>query len=121
MADLPDEHDDRSERERLVGVFEAQRLYAAQPAFAGCFFVNVATELRDPGNEAVQMACLMKSKLGEYVKRQAAAAGVADPAVLAEQLSILHTGAADYALLTGSYPESVITAVQVLLDAHGVP
>ncbi|RWZ68138.1 TetR/AcrR family transcriptional regulator [Labedella populi] len=120
VADLPDEHDDRSVRQRLVAVFEAQLVYASRPEFSGCFFVNVATELRDPAHAAVGMAHLQKSELTKYVQRQAEMAGVEDSAFLAEQLTVLHTGAADYALLTGSYPLSVFAAVEALIDAAGI-
>lgn len=120
VADLPDEHDDRSVRGRLLGIFEAQRIYAARPEFSGCFFVNVANELRDPTHAAVEVAHLQKSELTKYVRRQAAVAGIDDGDLLAEQLTVLHAGAADYALLTGTYPPSVFRAVEALLDAVGV-
>ena len=120
VRDFPDEQDAATVRERLLGVFEAQRAYCSRPEFSGCFFVNIATEFRDPTHPAVRKASFHKSQLGAYVRRQAALAGVADPAVLAEQLVVLHTGAADYALLTGEYPPSTILTVEVLLTAHGV-
>lgn len=120
VADLPDEHDDRTPRERIVQVFEAQRVYAGRPEFSGCFFVNVATELRDPAHAAVQLACLQKNELTKYVRRQARLGGARDVDELAEQLTVLHTGAADYALLTGAYPASITRAVETLLDAAGL-
>ncbi|MFW2512675.1 TetR/AcrR family transcriptional regulator [Demequina sp. SO4-13] len=120
VADLPAEHDDRSVRERLLGIFEAQRAYATRPEFSGCFFVNVATELRDPTHAAVEVAHLQKSELTKYVRRQAAIAGIHEGDRLAEELTVIHTGAADYSLLTGSYPLSVLHAVEALLDAAGV-
>ncbi|MEU1529776.1 hypothetical protein [Streptomyces fagopyri] len=47
-------------------------------------------------------------------------AGVPDPEVLAEQLVVLHTGPADYTLLTVGYPDSVRKAVEALLTTHGI-
>ncbi|MET8128135.1 hypothetical protein [Streptomyces sp. NPDC005231] len=54
------------------------------------------------------------------MRRQAERAGASEPEVLAEQLVVLHTGAADYTLLTGNYPDSVRAVVEALLTAHGI-
>lgn len=120
VRDFPDENDAASPRERILGVFEAQRAYCSQPDFSGCFFVNIATEFRDPAHPAVRKAGFHKSQLGTYIRRQASLAGATDPEVLAEQLTVLHTGAADYALLTGEYPPSTVLTVETLLTAHGI-
>ncbi|MEE1939712.1 TetR/AcrR family transcriptional regulator [Streptomyces sp. TRM 70361] len=120
VRDFPDESDDASPQERLLGVFDAQRAYCEAPEFSGCFFVNIATEFRDPSHPAVRQACFHKSQLHAYVRRQAEIAGALDPEAVAEQLVVLHTGAADYALLTGRYPAAVRGAVEALLDAWGV-
>ncbi|SES37279.1 transcriptional regulator, TetR family [Lentzea xinjiangensis] len=120
VQDFPDESDDASPRERLLGVFDAQRAYCEAPEFSGCFFVNIATEFRDPSHPAVRQACFHKSQLHGYVRRQADIAGAHDSESLAEQLVVLHTGAADYALLTGRYPATIRQAVEALLDVHGI-
>lgn len=58
--------------------------------------------------------------LTQFLVRQARGAGVAAPDDIAEQLTVLHTGAADYALLYGHYPDSTRTAVASLLTAAGL-
>lgn len=120
LRDLPDEDDDSSPRERILAVFDAQAKYCTDPDFAGCFFVNIATEFRDPDHRAVRIAADHKAKLTQFLVRQARLAGVAAPDDLAEQLTVLHTGAADYALLYGHYPDSTRTAVAALLTAAGL-
>lgn len=120
VADLPDEHDDASPYERVLGIFAAQELYCRQPEFSGCFFVNIATELRDPDNPVVRRAGFHKSQITQYVIRQATLAGATDPDGLAEQLTVIHNGAADYAMLYGRYPATTHSAVAALLTAHGM-
>ncbi len=68
----------------------------------------------------MRRAAFHKGQLGEYVKRQAALGGASDPEALAQQLTFLHNGAADYALLYGRYPEFTQRAVATLLTAHGI-
>lgn len=121
VADLPDEHDEQTPRQRILAIFEAQRVYAGRPEFTGCFFVNVATEIRDPDHAAVRMAHLQKSELTKYVRRQAELGGAHDSEAFAEQITVLHIGAADYALLTGHYPRTISAAVEALLNAAGMP
>lgn len=120
VQDFPDETDDATPRERLLGIFEAQRVHGEAPGFSGCFFVNIGTEFRDPSHPAVRQARSHKDRLHSYVRRQAERAGASESEVLAEQLVVLHTGAADYTLLTGRYPDTVRAAVEALLTAHGI-
>ncbi|WP_392839315.1 winged helix-turn-helix transcriptional regulator [Streptomyces sp. LN500] len=117
---FPDETDDATPRERLLRVFEAQRDSCEAPESSGGFFANIATEFRDPSHPEVRQACFHKDQLHDYVYRQAERAGVREPEALAEQLVMLYTGAADYALLAGRYPDSVRKAVDVLLATHGI-
>lgn len=123
VKDFPDERDESTPRERLLGVFKAQQDYCETPGFSGCFFVNLATEFRDPTNPVVRRAGFHKAQLAHYVERQAELARLEDRdeiETLAQQIVVLHTGAADYALLYGRYPESTHAAVAALLTAHGL-
>ncbi|GAA1661961.1 TetR family transcriptional regulator [Mycolicibacterium murale] len=120
VGNLPDEDDDSTPRQRILDVFDRQVQYCSNPDFSGCFFGNIATEFRDPGHPAVRIAADHKAQLTRFLTRQAALAGVAAPAELAEQLTVLHIGAADYALMNGHYPESTKNAVAALLTASGI-
>ncbi|CKI30538.1 TetR/AcrR family transcriptional regulator [Mycolicibacterium smegmatis] len=122
IGNLPDESDGATPRERMLDVFDRQAKYCAEPDFSGCFFVNIATEFRDPTHQAVQMAANHKARLTQFFLRQAALAGVSEAAAseLAEQLTVLHTGAADYALMYGHYPESTKNTAAALLTAAGI-
>ncbi|MFD7948005.1 TetR/AcrR family transcriptional regulator [Streptomyces sp. NPDC059744] len=75
VRDFPDETDDAAPRERLRGIFEAQRVHGEAPGFSGCFFVNIGTEFRDPSHPAVRQARSHKNQLHGYVRRQAERAG----------------------------------------------
>lgn len=120
VHDYSDESDDSSPRQRLLNVFDTQHTLCSTPSFYGCFLLNIATEFRNPAHPAVRLALLHKGNLTRYVQRQAELAGAADPAALAEQLTALHIGAAEYTLLTGRYPETTHRAVEALLHAQGI-
>ncbi|MEV6536864.1 helix-turn-helix domain-containing protein [Streptomyces sp. NPDC051639] len=114
VRDFPDEADDATPRERLLGVFEAQRASCEAAASAGGYLVNIAGESRDPSHPGT------RDQLYDYVYRQAERAGAREPETLAEQLVMLHTGAADHILRTRRYPDSVDKAVDVLLTTHSI-
>ncbi|MEN0083329.1 MAG: TetR/AcrR family transcriptional regulator [Leifsonia sp.] len=109
--------DEGTPRERTLHVFEALHEAARVSDFYGCPFVNVATELRDREHPAAVVARQYKDRLTEYFERQAAAAGVGDPQLLAVQLTLLFDGASASAAMRGGTPDAALDAAAQLFDA----
>lgn len=109
--------DEGTPRERTLHVFEALHEAAQVSDFYGCPFVNVATELRDREHPAAVVARHYKDRLTEYFERQAAAAGAADPHLLAVQLTLLFDGASASAAMRGGTPDAALDAAAQLFDA----
>jgi AcrR family transcriptional regulator len=112
---------DPTPRERIRYVFERLEELAASPEYRGCPFVNVATELRDPGHAASRVAHGFKQAMTDYFATQAELAGATDPQTLAKQLTIVYDGAAARSVMqaTGLDGLSLLTA-DALLAANGV-
>jgi AcrR family transcriptional regulator len=78
-------------RDRLLGVFDVLGEIAATPGFRGCAFHNAGAESVTPGVE--QVADASRAWTRGVFTELARAAGVADPAALADQFMILWDGA----------------------------
>jgi AcrR family transcriptional regulator len=79
-------------KERLVGVFEVQGLFFAEPGFRGCAFVG-ASAGATPGGVVEQAAQDYRTWLHELFFGLAQQAGAKDAKPLARQLVILYDGA----------------------------
>ncbi|MGH1525825.1 TetR/AcrR family transcriptional regulator [Leifsonia sp. L25] len=112
-----DGDDGRAPRERVLHVYDALHRAAEAGDYFGCPFVNVATELRDREHPAAQVAQHFKSELTAYFERQAEAAGIASPHVLAVQLTLLFDGASASAALCGGTPVAARLAAETLWDS----
>lgn len=117
VALLPPEDDGTAPFGRIRAVFANQQ-HGSVDWTKGCVFVDIAVEMRDPGHPAVVSAARFKGELTAFFARQAEAGGAADPAGLAEQLTILFNGAAVQTMLSGAYPDSTHGAVDALLAAQ---
>jgi AcrR family transcriptional regulator len=117
---LPAEDDDTSPIDRIRAVFRIQAASIGDTDFSGCPFVDIATEMRDPGHPAVIEAAKLKLELTKFFARQAKLAHADNSDQLAEQLTTLFNGAVSQALLFGAYPDSVFTAVDALIAAQHV-
>lgn len=111
------DEEEQAPRERTLHVFDALQTAAEACDFFGCPFVNVATELRDRGHPAAEVARRFKDELTAYFERQAAAAGARHPHLLAEQLTLLFDGASASAALRGGTPDAARLAAEQLFDA----
>jgi AcrR family transcriptional regulator len=83
-------HDDP--RARLLAIFDVLAATVAQPGFRGCAFANAAAE-SDLDGAAADVTRGVRSWLRETLTDLATALGVADPATLARQLTLLYDGA----------------------------
>jgi AcrR family transcriptional regulator len=79
-------------REQLLGVFDAQHEYFAQPGFRGCAFVNASAE-STPGDGVEAVCAASRAWVHDLFAGLARDAGAADPEALAEQLVLLYDGA----------------------------
>jgi AcrR family transcriptional regulator len=98
---LAGKNDPRSPRDRILGVFEWLDQASATPDFAGCPFVNTATELKDADHPAAAVARDYKQQLTDFFEREARAAGAADPGMLAQQLTVTFDGCGSRVVVTG--------------------
>jgi AcrR family transcriptional regulator len=113
--------DDRSPRDRILHVFRVLEDLAGQPGFAGCQFVNTATDLRDPAHPAVAVAREFKQMTTDWFAAEARAGGAADPDLLARQLTVVFDGCAARSVLYDAALDGLsLRTAATLLDAAGV-
>jgi AcrR family transcriptional regulator len=67
--------------------------YIAAPRFRGCPFLNAAAEFPSPDHQARAVCREHKAELRRRIKALAQAAGLADPGLLADQLTLVIDGA----------------------------
>jgi AcrR family transcriptional regulator len=98
---LPPAGDPRPPRERILAVFAWLDEASAAPSFRGCPFVNAATELKDGEHPGTVVARAYKQRLTDFFEAEATRAAAADPALLAQQLTIAFDGSGARAVVTG--------------------
>jgi AcrR family transcriptional regulator len=106
-----------SPRDRLLGVFEAQGEYFAQPGFHGCAF-NAATA-ESPSEVVTRAADDNRSWIRGLLTSLAREAGAPDPETLGRQLHIVYDGATQSARLDRdpAVASAARAAAAALLDA----
>ncbi len=67
--------------------------YIATPRFRGCPFLNAAAEFPSPDHQARAVCRAHKAELRRRIEALAQAAGLADPGLLADQLTLVIDGA----------------------------
>jgi AcrR family transcriptional regulator len=80
-------------RDRLFAVFDVIEEWFRNKDYHGCSFGQAATEFRDPKHSVHKMASEHKKQMLAYFRDLADAAGAKDPALLAQQISLLVEGA----------------------------
>jgi AcrR family transcriptional regulator len=119
---IPAEDPGAPARQQILAVFDGLSRWTASETFRGCPFVNTATELADPGHPARQIARDYKLRLRDYFARHAERGQAKDPQRLADQLIVVFDGAIVQAVMgTMRHSDAARSAVQALLDAHGIP
>lgn len=115
---LPTEEDSRSPREQILSIFAWLDLISTMPDYGGCPFVNTATELKDADHPAALVAREYKQQMTDVFEREARAAGAADPALLAQQLTIIFDGCGSRVVMTGRALNGLAVATAtVLIDS----
>ncbi len=108
----------KAPRERLLGVFEIQGEYFAEPNFRGCAFIRASAEAKS-GNNIKSVCDDYRSWMSALFIDLAKSAGAAKPKRLAQQLVMLYDGASVSAQMDGN-PEVAVAArgaAAILLDA----
>lgn len=80
-------------RTRLLAVFDALRIWHADPRFRGCSFANAAAELTTPGHPARAVVTTHKQALRDRISELALATRHPAPDRLVNQLLLLFEGA----------------------------
>ncbi|MDX6238074.1 MAG: hypothetical protein QOG10_2889 [Kribbellaceae bacterium] len=118
---LPAEDDGRTPRERMLHVFERQDEVLADGNYFGCPFVSTAIELKNAEHPGSVVARQLKQELTDFFESEAAAAGVRDPELLAQQLTIVFDGASARAVVRAQSLKGVgVTTAAAVLEAAGV-
>jgi AcrR family transcriptional regulator len=79
--------------EQLVAVFEASDSWARAHSGKGCSMINAHAEISDPAHPAYAVIIEQKRWMLALFTDLAAAAAVADPARVGEQVMLVHEGA----------------------------
>jgi AcrR family transcriptional regulator len=117
----PSDEDDREPRARILHVFERLEELATSPGYRGCPFVAAAVELKRPDHPASLAARKYKDALTAFFHQEAQRAGVPDPALLAQQLTIVFDGASARAVVqAGALHGIAATTAGAILDYAGV-
>lgn len=117
----PSDQDQRGPRARILHVFERLEEQAASPDYRGCPFVAAAVEVKRPEHPASLVARTCKDAMTGFFEREAARAGVPQPALLAQQLTMVFDGASARAVVQADALHGVaLTAAAALLDQAGV-
>jgi AcrR family transcriptional regulator len=113
--------DSGTPRGRILHVFERLEAIAAAPGFYGCPYLATSTELKSLDHPASVVARRYKDELTAFFQYEAGRGGIADPALLAKQLTVVFDGANSRALMYGAGVDTVAVATAVvLLDAVGL-
>jgi len=109
-------HDDP--RRKLLALFDVLVTTVNQPEFRGCAFANASAE-SGPDSAAAEVTRQARGWLLEVMAEQATELGVADPAGLARQLTLLYDGALVQSRLDRGPAAATAAkaAAQVFIDA----
>jgi len=109
-------HDDP--RGKLLALFDVLVTTVKQPEFRGCAFANASAE-SGPDSAAAEVTRKVRAWLLGVMAEQATALGVAEPAGLARQLTLLYDGALVQSRLDRGPAAATAAkaAAQVLIDA----
>jgi AcrR family transcriptional regulator len=105
-------------RRKLLALFDVLVTTVKQPEFRGCAFANASAE-SGPDSAAAEVTRKARAWLLGVMAEQATALGVADPAGLARQLTLLYDGALVQSRLDRGPAAATAAkaAAQVLIDA----
>jgi AcrR family transcriptional regulator len=115
---IPSDQDHRPPRARILHVFERLEDQAASQGYRGCPFVAAAVEVKTPEHPASLVARTHKNALTAFFQTEAERGGAAQPAVLAQQLTIVFDGASARAVLQADALHGIAVATATALLDH---
>ncbi len=108
-------------RERILHVFEYLEQSSCVAEFRGCPFVATAVELKSPAHPASEVARRSESALTAFFEQEARRGGAAEPALVAEQLTVVFDGASSHAVVQARPLNGLAVATAgALLDQAGL-
>jgi AcrR family transcriptional regulator len=118
---IPTIEEGGSPRVRILHVFEYLEQSSCVAEFRGCPFVATAVELKSPDHPASEVARRSENALTAFFEQEARRAGAADPALLAEQLTVVFDGASSHAVVQARPLDGLAVATaSALLDQAGL-
>lgn len=118
---IPSDEDRQPPRARILHVFERLEDQAASADYRGCPFVAAAVEVKAPEHPASIVARRHKNALTAFFQREAERGGTPEPAVLAQQLTIVFDGASARAVVQADALHGLAVATaSALLDQAGL-
>ena len=110
-----------SPRERILHVFKYLEESSCVAEFRGCPFVATAVELKSPDHPASVVARRSENTLTSFFHEEAQRGGAPDPALLAEQLTVVFDGASSHAVVQARPLGGLAVATAAaLLDQAGL-
>lgn len=103
-------------RERLSAMFVANREWFETPQFRGCAFLNASAEFAADDERVRPLIAAHKTRIESYIRKEADAAGAADPAALASGIFLLLEGAT----VTAQWAHSAAAADQARIAADAM-
>ncbi len=105
--------------ERLLAIFDIAEKQCADKGWRGCAFLRASGEFGDLDCAVHAAAANHGARMHEFVSQLCSDAGVTNPACLAQQLLVLHTGAIASAQIAGGTDPvcSARTSARILIDA----
>lgn len=88
--------------QKLLATFDFLADWFENTSFYGCPFMSAAGEYGERSSPVFQEAAMHKRLMVAYFEELARAAGLAEPARVAEQFNLLHEGATAVAHITGN-------------------
>jgi AcrR family transcriptional regulator len=109
----------KTPRQRLLAVFDVLGDWFRQEEFRGCLFINAASEYCGLDRKIGDLAARHKRLVREGLRTMAEESGLAKPAALADQLSLLVEGAIVMALMEQSpgWASTAKEAARLLIQA----
>jgi AcrR family transcriptional regulator len=118
---IPPDPNSMTGLDRILTLFDRLETIVADPAFQGCPYLSVATEIKLPHHPARNVAREFHDTLTEYFRVAADDAGADEPLLLAQQLTMIHDGIAARAVVQGQpTPGLALRTAKALLEVASV-
>ena len=91
----------KTDKQRLLTIFDAIDIWIHEETFSGCMFINAAAEFASMDNPCHQLCKTHKTHICQYIEKLARNEGTKQPKKLSEKLNLLIEGAIVEAYVSG--------------------